>query len=227
MRIFKAVLICLFFTILTASMTKAENIKVLLIISNNYGANYYLKYDDFEQFGWEVTTAGVTRTVNPCPLYAGPLGCPIITVDTLISEITDISQFDVLALAPASWRAGNPHGDLLASQEALDLIVAAVDSGLVIYAHCAGPRVLAAADVLQGVNITGRPEYQSEYTAAGAIYLGNSIPPVIDGNIVTSTRGLYFHEQNCEAVATALENIRGTDFRDCNSDNPENKEEVK
>ncbi|MCP4580127.1 MAG: DJ-1/PfpI family protein [candidate division Zixibacteria bacterium] len=214
MRRVNGFIFCLVILTLICSAARAENVKILLLMSNNYGANHYLDRDNFEEFGWDVTTAGLSQTVSPCPLYAGPLGCPPIIVDFHVLEITDITQYDVLALMPVSWRAGNPHSDLLGSPETLDLIAEAVDSGLVVYAHCSGPIVLAAAGVLEGVNITGRPEYQAEYLAGGANYLGSNVLPVIDGNIVTSTRGMYYHEANCQAIATALENNQIRNIQD-------------
>jgi putative intracellular protease/amidase len=208
MRTVKGIIFCVVFLIISFCTARAENIKILLLMSHNYGANFYLNRDNFEEFGWDVTITGLTQSIAPCPAYAGPLGCPPIPVDIHVLEVTDISEYDILALMPASHFSGNPHADLLASPETLSLIAEAADSGLIIYAHCAGPRVLAAAGVLDGVHITGRPEYQAEYLAGGAIYLGSNILPVIDGNIVTSTRGLYYHEENCQAIATALENSR-------------------
>lgn len=58
---------------LFAAKTEAQTVRLLLLMPDKYGANYFLDRDDFENFGWEVTTAGVNATVTPCPDYAGPL----------------------------------------------------------------------------------------------------------------------------------------------------------
>jgi protease I len=182
----------------------AEDVEALLLLSNNYGANLHLNRDNMKKHGWNITLAGINQTITPCPLYAGPLGCPVLTVDILVSEIQDISEYDVLAIMPVSWRSGNPHNDLLNNQEALDLVKAASDSGLVIFATCAGPRVLAAADVLNGVRMQGRVEYRSEYEAAGAIYVGQELYPITDGKIITASRGDYYQRENFNAILAAL-----------------------
>ena len=60
--------------------------------------------------------------------------------------------------------------------------------GLLVGALCGGTRVLAAADVINGVTVTGHPLYSQEYVDAGANYVEGPVPPVVDGNILTSRR---------------------------------------
>jgi putative intracellular protease/amidase len=188
-----------------------EDVKVLVLMSHAYGTNTHLYFDNFEQYGWDITTAALTQTVQPCN-FGSSSGCLPITVDLLISEVSDISEYDVLVIAPATWDQSNvdPYIDLIENQDAINLVVSAVNENLIIYTHCAGARVLAAANVINGVNIQAKPGdngvFLTEYNAAGANYLGDQIPPVIDGIFVTTSRGLYFHYQNCQAIATALEN---------------------
>lgn len=194
----------IFLTMISLSLgsLKAGDIKVLLVFPEKYGANSFLMLEKLEEFGWDVTTTGVNPVIQPC--YWGNE----VTVDTLISDITDISNYDCLILCTMRWYSNPPnaYSDILNSTEALQLFTAANNAGLIIYAACAGVRVLAAADILNGVNITGNDYYESEYLAAGANFLGINIPPVIDGNIVTAMRGQYYFNQNMEAVKTALEN---------------------
>ena len=191
--------------------TKASNeINILAIIPDRYGANTYFNLDNIELFGWQVTFTGLTEIVQPCPWAQSALGLPPIEVDVLISDIDDISMFDVLCIMPATWRSGEAYGDLIESEDTLDLIADANDQGLVIWATCAGTRVLAAADILNGIEVTGRIQFKSEYESAGAIYLGESIPPVISHNIITSMRGQYWNKENIEAIATVLEQQQDT-----------------
>lgn len=198
---------------LSANQALAQQTKVLVILPRYFGLNHYLNMEMFESFGWEVTLTAVTQTVLPCPYSVG-VGNTSKNVDILISEINDITQYDCVTIAPMSWQYDPPNAciDLLNNQVALDLISTANDSGLVIWATCAGVRVLAAADIINGINIQGQPGpgniYLNEYLAAGANYLGSKLPPVIDGNIVTTTRGQYYMIQNNEAIMTALENIQ-------------------
>jgi putative intracellular protease/amidase len=182
-------------------------VSVLLLLPDQYGANFYLNKDNFERMGWRVTTAGVNKIIQPCAGFAKPHGCRNVEVDLLISEIDDISQYDVLAVMPATQFSftSEPYADLLGNKKALDLIASANAEGLVVFAPCAGTKVLAAAGVLYGKNITGKPVYKKDYEGAGANFLGAPLPPVIDQNIVTVVRGLYYHVQNIEAVATSLE----------------------
>lgn len=186
-----------------------EDIKVLLLMPNHYGPNYYLNEDNFELYGWHVTRAGVQERIQPCSTARTAYGCPSIAPEVLVLDIRDVTEYDALAIMPGDQSVSNPYGDLLGSQEALDLIVSAVEEGLAVYAPCGGVRVLAAAGVLDGKAVTGSSKYLTEYEAVGATYVGDKLPPVIDGNIVTAERGLYYHVKNCEAVATVLERAQG------------------
>ena len=198
--------ICAFLLIAAVSNVTAEEIDMLILVPRNYGTNYYLNRDNFELFGWNITLAGVTGTCSPCPVYGGPLGSPPLIVDVLISEIPDVTAYDIVAVTMGSGAAGNPCGDLLASQQALDLVSAAADAGLVVAGFCTGVRVLAAADVIDGRQVTGSPGFLSEYNSAGATYLA-STTPVIDGNIVTTMMGDSFSRENCEALAFVHETL--------------------
>ena len=187
--------------LLISTCLLSDNIKVLNIIPNNYGANHYFSLEMYEEFGWEITTTAVTPSVNPC--FWGEA----ITVDILVSDITDITEYDIISISQSRWY-NNPataYSDLVNSPEVMTLLQSASESGLIIAATCAGVRVLAAANILDGVQITGQPYYQSEYDAAGALYVGSQIPPVISGNIVTSMRGQYYMKENPEAIRKALE----------------------
>lgn len=61
-----------------------------------------------------------------------------------------------------------------------------------------------AAGILDGVTITGNNSYSAEYSAAGADFLGAGIPPVVVGNIVTSTRSNYYRTLIYETIAKAM-----------------------
>jgi putative intracellular protease/amidase len=174
-------------------------VRVLLMVCNNYGANYNLVRDVMELYGWDLTTVGVTPTVTPC-FYGGP-----ITVDTLVTEITDVSGFDVLAIMTSRVaQTGGSHAQLLASPEALDLVSQAAAESLFILAMCGGTRVLAAAGVIDGVTVTGKDEYLQEYLDAGAVWAGETDVPVLDGNILTSLRNQINARRICEIIRTYM-----------------------
>ena len=202
----KQILSVFLFFVIFSNHLFSQEVNILVIMPQNYGANYNFNMENFDEFGWNVTTTGITRTIQPCPSFASPsASCQPITVDTLISEIEDVTQFDCVAIMPSNWRIGNAYIDLVNSQAALDLISTAVDSGVIVWATCAGVRVLAVADVIDGKHVVTQDAFRSEIEAAGGIFMGSDHPPIIDGNIVTTVRGQYYHVQNIEAIATALE----------------------
>jgi putative intracellular protease/amidase len=203
---------CLACLVACVSCPQADNVKILVLVPDACGPNAYFTFDDFERYGWEVTMTTVTEPATPC-IYFGNL--PDITPEISISDITDITQYDILAIMHSAWGYTNANAfeDIMNSQEAMDLVRSAVDEGVVVWTTCAGPRVLAAADRLNGVQITGRTgpgnRFRQEYEAAGAIFLGHDHTPVIDGNIVTSVNGQTYHLHSAQAIATALATVQG------------------
>ena len=146
-----------------------------------------------------MTTAGVTNTVIPCQDYAGPLGCPTITVDTLVSQIQNIAGFDILVVTSGGGGT-NACSNLINDPATLQMVRDAADSGLVVGALCSGVLVLAAAGVLNGIHVTSNITDSAYCVSHGAIHVGICAPPVIDGNIVTTSIGDYYHHQNTEAM---------------------------
>ena len=188
------------------TVADSTDIRVLLLTDNQYGANY--NYHDannsilehFESYGWNLTLAALQNQVYPCS-YASGVGALPIIVDTIFTDIDHISDFDAIVILPNTTGQSN----VIADQAALDLISEAVDSGLVVGAFCKSVRVLAHADVIQGLKVVGNADYQSEYEAAGAIFLGNDHPPVIQNNIVTGVRSRFYRTEICEAIKLALD----------------------
>jgi DJ-1/PfpI family protein/beta-propeller uncharacterized protein DUF5122 len=199
---FRFFIFLIFYLATTTTLTSQSNFKVLCILPDKLGANFNLNMDHFEHFGWEVTTSGVTQTINTCN-WSVPGGNLPVEADTLISDIESFDNWDVIAIMPASWRSGEAYGDLIYNTHFLNLLEQANQQNKIIWATCAGVRVLAFADIINGVNITGKSYFQSEYIQAEANYLGGNILPVIDGNIVTSTRGMYYQYQNINAIINA------------------------
>jgi putative intracellular protease/amidase len=172
-------------------------VKALLLMCNGYGANYFLIRDVMELYGWDVTTAAVTPTVTKC--YYGSA----LTVDTLVTEIADVSQFDILAIMTSRLlQPGGSHAQLLASPEGLDLVGRAAADSILVVALCGGTRVLAAAGVIEGVLVTGKEDYLQEYLDAGAVWAGDTGIPVLDGNFLTSTRNQINSRRICEIMRT-------------------------
>lgn len=178
-----------------------EDIDVLVLLPEDYGANHYLNVNNFELFGWRVTLAGVKGRVSACPAFAATHGCPTIEVDLRVSEIEDITAYDIVAISPAKGQSL----DLLESEVVRELIAAASEAGLVLYAPCRGVGVLAAAGVLEGRTVTGKAGEKEEVEAGGGVFIEGGWLPVVDGNIVTAVRGNFFSFEIGAAIARALE----------------------
>lgn len=182
-----------------AAATRSGVVRVLMMFGNKYGANYNWSRDVQETYGWEVTTAGLTDVVPQCYI-GGPM-----TVDTLITEIGDLSGFDCVAVMPGPLGS---HNVLVNSPEALGLLQQADSLGLLLVGFCGGTRVLARADVIEGHRVTGAQAYLQDYLNAGAIWAGEPVPPVLDGNILTATRNQTTAWRVCELMRGAIDSLR-------------------
>jgi len=175
--------------------TVEEQIEILFLMDHDYGANYHYIRPILESYGWNVTIAGTAEELTPCDYQNDE---EIVIPDVLVWDIQNITEYDAISIMP-----GESHEILRTDQDVLDLIADAVSAELVVSAWCKAVRVLAAADVIDGKNVTGDGGFIDEYEAAGATYMG-VVPPVIDGNIVTGVRSRYYREEMCIAIATAL-----------------------
>lgn len=182
-----------------AATVRSGVVRVLMLVCDHFGTNYNWVRDVQETYGWDVTTVGLQPVVSNC-FYGGPM-----TVDTLVSGINDVSQFDCLAVMMAQ---GSSHTQLINSPEALDLVARADSASLLLVAFCGGTRVLAAADVVEGHRVTGNASYVQDYLNAGAIWAGEPVPPVLDGNILTSTRNQTNSWRVCELMRAAIDSLR-------------------
>jgi len=174
------------------AIAAATDIDILLLMDHEYGSSCTHIIEQFIAYGWSVTIASTNETLTP--YYCGPT----ITPDMLISEVDDVTEYDAISIMP-----GHGHEVMRTDATSLTLIQDAVDAGLIVSAWCRAVRVLAAADVLDGKNITGWVDYEAEYIAAGATF-NLVVPPVTDGNIITSVRSLYYRYEMYEAIAIAL-----------------------
>ncbi|MGB3862228.1 MAG: DJ-1/PfpI family protein, partial [Candidatus Aminicenantaceae bacterium] len=168
--------------------TESHGVDVLLLVAQNYGLNYFLNKDAFEQYGWNLIKVGALDSIPACPPVAEQVGIKPIIPDVLVSDISDVKGYDAVVIMPSAGSYNpvpNPFGDLLEKPKVMKLITSAVAEGLAVSAVCAGVRVLAAADVIQMKKVVGSPRFQDEYEGAGATFLGNDHPPAIEGNIVT------------------------------------------
>lgn len=181
----------------------AKAVEVLVILPHHYGVNYFLARDVMDELGWEVTLAGTANPVQPCTWGEDVASAPM-NVDMLVSQVEDVTVYDaVMVLSSSAWTT-DPYQDLIDDPATMQLLNQANNAGIVINGWCGATRVFAAAGIIDGKNVTGHEDFADEYTAAGANYLGPELPPVTDGNLVTTTRGMYFRLQNVEAVEDAI-----------------------
>ncbi|TFH08590.1 MAG: hypothetical protein E4H14_06160 [Candidatus Thorarchaeota archaeon] len=171
-----------------------DSIKILFVMDQDYGSCYDPIRGVFERFGWNITTTALAETIISCDFDHNVA----LDVDILLTEITDVTEYDIVTVMP-----GESHDLLRTNETALDLIRDAVSENLIVTAWCRAVRVLAAADVIDGKNVTGRADYQAEYEAAGATFF-ELVPPITDGNIITSVRSTFYREETCIAIATAV-----------------------
>jgi len=156
-----------------AGGARSGEVEALVMICAPYGLNTNLITDWMELNGWNVTVIAVEDTVAPCADGSAMIA------DTLVTEVDDLSPWDLLFLMPSRASTGNSHADLLASPEALGLIARADSMEMVIGAVCGGTRVLAAAGILDGVTVTGHLLYKQEVIDSGAVWAGDVVPPVV------------------------------------------------
>ena len=181
----------------------SQKVRVLLIMDDDFGVSYKIAVksilsikQQFEDFGWDLTVAGVKDTLIPCSWSKDTFGAKKMKTDLKVSVIQDVSEYDAVVVLP-----GRSHENLIHNQHFLNLIAEANRQGIVIAGWCRGVRLLAAAGVIRDKNIIGHMDYADEYEKAGASYVHfykkgvreffDVIPPVADGNIITSFINLF------------------------------------
>ncbi|MHA1929238.1 MAG: DJ-1/PfpI family protein [Candidatus Thorarchaeota archaeon] len=180
------------------NIASANDVNILVLMDHDFGTSYSHICAAFESYGWNVTIAGTNATLSA--YYCATDMVP----DIVYTDIDDITVYDAISIMP-----GKNHDILRTNDTALDFIRDAVLEDVVVSAWCRAVRVLAAADVIDGKNITGHADYAAEYEAAGATF-NELVPPIIDGNIVTSVRSLYWRFETYQAIATAIGVYDGT-----------------
>jgi len=195
----------------SSTLPDNSGIDILLLVSRDYGANYFLNSDRFEQYGWNMLYSGVLKEIPACPPYYYHHQLPTIVPDFMNGDIKNVDDFDALAIMPATaFFTPIPFDEFINDPGTLELISSAVSQDIPMSSMCAGARVLAAADVIRGAEIVGNPKFQHEYESAGATFLGKDHPPATHGCIITAGRDMYYSRLNCQAIATAVEDRQPT-----------------
>ncbi|MFX1253838.1 MAG: DJ-1/PfpI family protein [Promethearchaeota archaeon] len=158
-----------------------EDIKILALIDHGFGDNYFTIKNQLEDWGCNVTTAGVATVVQSCPNKdPNP-----VTSDILIAEVDQavLAEFDCIFIP-----AGGHWNTLAYNMEALDLIATAYEEGLAIATLCIGSMVLANAhNIVDGVKVTNYHLSSTNMEAAGGILTNARV--VTDQHIITGGSG--------------------------------------
>ncbi len=163
------------FTYHTKSATVSkplDNVQgIFLVADYSDYREFQIPKEILEDLGCKITVVGPNYTV-----ISG--GGPMIEVDILINNINNVSRYEFL-YTPGGVGVGN----VIDNPDALELVVEAYNSGLIMAAICAGPVVFAFADIISGRNISGNIGVRTEIMQAGANFIPDEI--VIDDPFVT------------------------------------------
>lgn len=155
------------------SLPNVEGARVLVLVAENYNhLEYSYVVDALKRQGAEVVVASFSlEVVNS---YDGGNVKPDITLEEVKLE-------DYHAI----YIPGGYGPEELAKSELVLNIVKEAGRRLVVSAICHGPLVLAKADVVRGVRVTGYSAVLNELEQAGGVLVNENA--VRDGYIVTGT----------------------------------------
>ena len=183
----------------------SDGVQVLAMLADPYGANTYLLKNQFEWLGWEITLMGIDRSVPACSRL-----CSTLFADASVGEIESASAYDVLVVMPTPGtfqRKPNPVGDLRDSELAVGLVQEAYDAGLTLYTGCSGILLFGDAGLLEGANVIAHPTRAANCRDFGAnCTIGSqTVPPMIDGQLVTATNQRVWPLEIAAAIARSLD----------------------
>jgi len=179
-------------------------VKALLLVDDLYGSSLNIEdsknniLENFSSYGWDITVASCNAEVSPSQL-AIQQGCEVLRPDMRTNELDNALDWDVIVIAP-----GESYDHLAKCPFVLNALALARVNSIPVVAWCKGVQVLAAADVVQGLEITGHPDYTEEYLAAGAKYKGNVNQPIEDQMVITC-RDEEFRQEMCELIRQVVE----------------------
>ncbi|MGF7147058.1 protease I [Sphingomonas zeicaulis] len=159
-------------------MTSIADAKILILATDGF--------EQVELFGPREALIEAGATVQ----LASPKSDPIQGMqhhekgDTITPDLTldgvDASSYDALLLPGG---VANPD-ELRTEAKAIEIIKQFVDAGKPVAAICHAPWLLAEADVIGGLTVTGWPSVRTDLANAGAEVVDREV--VVDRNIITS-----------------------------------------
>ena len=168
----------------TSTAAEVSDIKVLFVVANGFGWNYFDAKDCFESWGVNVTTVAYALDYNVTSCSNRPPRS--IIADLLLSEMTPdmVLQFDCLLVT-----SGGHWSDMVASPTFMNFISDAFELGLIVASICTGTRMVAEAnDIVNGSKVVSFFLSEAYMVMAGATTVLGA-DAVSDGSIITGGRG--------------------------------------
>lgn len=160
-----------------------SNLRILFILGNGYGYNFFDLRDQFRDWNCDITIAGTYNEVTSCT----NLGKTAIVqnVDLTFSEVnlTTIGDDYDCIIVPSGGHWGG-----LCHSEAVDVIAAGYQQGLVIASMCVGSAVLGASKIVNGTYVLYHANAASYIRYNGGLIIVDTLA-VSDRNIVTGGIG--------------------------------------
>jgi len=194
----------------TVEGQEISDVKVLVLICDGFGWNYFDARDILESWGVNVTTiANSIDTDVPSCYNRAPRGT---TADLLLNsvEFDIVTQFDAIYVP-----SGGQWTSLIASSTVRNFIEYAHEQGLIIGTTCIGNRVIAESNGI--LNGTSTVYYNHASTAAHMIEAGATLrhgfDVVIDNRIITgesgggTTGGGYLYAPTSEICAAIIREV--------------------
>jgi len=183
----------------------SDGIQVLAMLANPYGANTYLLKTQFELLGWDVSLMGIDRSVPACSRL-----CSTLFADLSVEDVGSATAYDVLVVMPTPGtfqRKPNPVGDLRDSDRAVALVREAFDEGVTLYTGCSGILLFGDAGLLEGASVIAHANRMANCRDYGAECTRGSqtMPPMVDGQLVTATNQRVWPMEIAAAIARSLD----------------------
>ncbi len=168
----------------TQDIPDPSDVKVLILVANGFGLNYFDAKKCLESWGVNVTTVAyaIDYNVTACPNREENY----TIAELLLSEMTPemVQEFDCLLVT-----SGGHWADMIAGETVLEFISDAFDLGLIVASICTGTRVVAEANgIVNGSKVVAFSLSEPQMMIAGATTVWG-IEAVADGHIITGGRG--------------------------------------